>query len=385
MTGVRCAYKRRHGGILLRGEKSAQTSVAIRRFLDLLVDFDLAQHLKITTELVSQGKACRFSFDDAFLQHAVPGDDTLGLARRLGLDPAASRNDMLREVVAAMLASPDCFEFPSFEELMATVRVRGNIVENGSRTSLAFHTEVADRPPGYWNYAEDRGFTLKPGKCIVEALTEATQPDVSGRLYPFSCYRATEYVILLGVAQELRQVNPMLFRRLQQQWETRAITSDRFRSVFLREYGSMNVPLPTRYYVPGDRVWFRNPDDHSSDATGFEGSWVFYLGNGQFTNFWKRNRPFTLESKCIELYHWRHATYRDDAGELQIDESVVDARVRESMADPTRVEAILKEMLRLREPSGVYVDGGCIDTSREYPRRVCPGTSDMELPDVIEA
>ncbi|MFZ5510759.1 MAG: hypothetical protein ACOZCP_11970, partial [Pseudomonadota bacterium] len=64
-----------------------------------------------------------------------------------------------------------------------------------------------------------------------------------------------------------------------------------------------------------------------------------------------------------------------------IDEAVVEERVRQSLNDPQEVARILGIMLRLREPKGVYVDGGCIDTSREYPRWVRPGTSDMVLPD----
>ena len=38
-------------------------------------------------------------------------------------------------------------------------------------------------------------------------------------------------------------------------------------------------------------------------------------------------------------------------------------------------------MLRLRDPKGVYQEGGCIDTSREYPRCVHPGTADIRLPE----
>jgi hypothetical protein len=58
----------------------------------------------------------------------------------------------------------------------------------------------------------------------------------------------------------------------------------------------------------------------------------------------------------------------------------VEERVKASMADPAQAAQILELMLRLREPQGVYQAGGCIDTSREYPRRVCPGTADMVLP-----
>ncbi len=62
-----------------------------------------------------------------------------------------------------------------------------------------------------------------------------------------------------------------------------------------------------------------------------------------------------------------------------MDEALVEERVRTTMSDPAEAERILERMMRLRDPRGVYGDGGCIDTSREYPRRVCPGTSDISL------
>ncbi len=156
--------------------------------------------------------------------------------------------------------------------------------------------------------------------------------------------------------------------------------SGQFHEVFLREYGSMSAPLPPAYYVPGDRLWFRNPDECSSDVPGYEGSWVIYLGGGLFSNFWKCSQPYTMQSKCIEIYHWRSGVFRDAEGNLQMDESIVEERVRATMGDTTEVERILDRMMRLRDPKGVYADGGCIDTSREYPRRVCTGTADIVLP-----
>jgi hypothetical protein len=87
-----------------------------------------------------------------------------------------------------------------------------------------------------------------------------------------------------------------------------------------------------------------------------------------------------LTTKCVEVFHWRNATYRDQAGELQIDETAVEQRVRASIADTAEVDGILAKMLRYREPCGVYIDGGCVDTTREYPRWVCPRTSDLMLP-----
>ena len=105
----------------------------------------------------------------------------------------------------------------------------------------------------------------------AEALTLATQPAYSGRQYAFSCYRATEYVILLAMAQEARDHNPDLLTRLERQWSTRAIMSGTFQETLLRELGSQDQPLPMHWYVPGDRVWFRNPDDASSEPASGSG------------------------------------------------------------------------------------------------------------------
>src|SRR3546814_13180773 len=68
---------------------------------------------------------------------------------------------------------------------------------------------------GYWRYDEARGFTIEPGVSLIEALQKATQPDASGKLYSFSCYRATEYVTLLGIALELQAAHPALYAGLQ--------------------------------------------------------------------------------------------------------------------------------------------------------------------------
>jgi Protein-glutamine gamma-glutamyltransferase len=326
-----------------------------------------------------QGQFVSFQLSSELSREWAPDGDTTRLCQQLNLDTLNNTDDLEREILLAMLLSPVPFKFPTQAELASAVRIRKNVVLAARKTTLDFHTTEAERPVEYWVYDKDRGFTLLPGKSLITALQKATQPDKSGKLYSFSCYRATEYVILLGVAQELHSCNPALYEKLQQQWETKAIMSGKFHDVFLREHGSMDYPLPPKYYVPGDRLWFRNPDEHSSDVTGYEGSWVFYLGDGLFTNFWKPDSPYTLTTKCVEIFHWRNATWRDQTGELRIDENIVAERVCHSLKNQAEVESIMKQMLRLREPKGVYVNGGCIDTSREYPRCVCPGTSEMTL------
>lgn len=361
-----------NGGIRISGHLEAVRQGLLARLDELGLGGHVAHG--------SDPNGIRFWLTPETAQRWAPNCDTLQLCATLGLETQHHPSDLEKEILVAMLLGPVSFDFPSLEELQSAVRIRRNIVEAARRTALDFHTTEAERPEDYWTYHEDTGFTLLPGKSLITALQKATQPDISGKLYSFSCYRATEYVILLGIAQELETSNPELFQRLQRQWEKKAIMSGRFHDVFLREYGSMEAPLPPKYYVPGDRLWFRNPDAHSSDVTGYEGSWVFYLGGGLFTNFWKRDKPFSFVSKCVEIYHWRHGAQHNATGELYIDETIVEERVRATLNDPAEKARVLQEMQRYREPSGHYGNGGCIDTSREYPRWVRPGTADMVLP-----
>jgi len=359
-------------GIRLRGDADANR----RHVLAYLQDLELDDCTNATIE----GDTLRFGLHDVLKAQWTPRHDTTHLSHTLHLESASRRRDLEREIVLAMLAAPVAFDYPNHLEFAAAVRIRANIVEAARHTQLAFHTHAVNRPEDCWTYSEERGFTILPGKPLIASLQKATQPDASGRLYSFSCYRATEYVLLLGIAQELAITNPALLAQLQTQWETRAIMSGSFHDVFLDEYGSLEQPLPAGYYVPGDRLWFRNPDERSSDIAGYEGSWVIYLGGGLFSNFWKPAKPYTLAGKCIEVFHWRDGAMVGEDGELRMDEARVEALIERTQNDPVKSARILQQMLKLRDPQGVYGDGGCIDASRECPRHVCPGTANIVLP-----
>lgn len=370
-----------HKGIVIRGIASSQFSESTRALLAALNAQDLALQVQAFAGSDTQGDWLAVWLDPALIAKWAPGLDTLNLGKALQLDIVNNEAHLMREIVVAMLMGPVAFEFPSLDELVSAVHIRRNIVQAARKTTLAFHTSEAERPEDCWTYDEDKGFVIKPGASLIDAMTKATQPEVSGALYSFSCYRATEYVIVLGIAQELSRCNPQLYKKLQDLWEQRPIRSGEFHDVFLREQGSMEGPLPPRYYVPGDRTWFRNPDGVSAEASGFEGSWVMYMGGGHFTNFWKRDQPYTLEQKCLEIYHWRHGLYFDAEGEERIDEDKVAVLVEETLRDPAEVARIAALMERYREARGIYTDaGGCIDTTREFARWVRPGTADMVFP-----
>ncbi|WMD22398.1 hypothetical protein RAS12_08470 [Achromobacter seleniivolatilans] len=368
------------GGIRIKPPESRQAAYALQGLERFLSGLALRNAVSCSG-LAGVSPGAHAWLKAAFAGAALPGHDTTGVARVLQLHTYTSDADLDREIVLAMLASPVAFTFPNIPELESAVRIRRYIVQAARKTALAFDTIHAERPEDYWTYDETRGFTVLPGRSLIDGLRKATQPEASGQLYAFSCYRATEYVTVLGIAQELQHANPELAGRLQRQWETRAVMSGRFHDAFLHEYGSMAEPLPQRFYVPGDRLWFRNPDSASSDVEGYEGSWVFYLGNGQFNNFWERGSPYTLTSKCVEIFHWRHGLCTDAAGNAYIDEQIVKEHVRRTLADPEATAAVLDRMMRIRDPQGVYEEGGCIDATRERVRWVQAEHSDIVLPE----
>jgi hypothetical protein len=264
-----------------------------------------------------------------------------------------------------MALSPDVMYFGSEQELKSNLRMRCTVVQVASRTELNFDTSSITRPQAYWIYTKENGFLLRQGVSLADGLERALCPDVSGFTYAFSCQRASEYLILYAVVCELQKVNKTGLNDVEQQWRKRALTGDDFLFRFLGERGTRENPMPMRYYIPGDRIWFKNPDDHSSDLEGFEGSWVIYLGGGRFCNLWDRHRPYTLEEKCLEIYYWSQCVEVSPAGILWMNEAVVKEQVEKALHEQDLSGPILKKMMVYRDPTGVYAEGGCIDLSRD--------------------
>lgn len=314
------------------------------------------------------------------LQSLTPDHNTLDLNQKLGFNTLEHPEQLDLEIFLCLARAPIAYCFPSFEELRAAMRVRHFAVDAARRTELAFNPDGYERPQECWTYDENSGFLLRPGVDMVEALIKTTQPEVSGQqLYTFSCGRAAEYIVLLAIAQELKNHNPVLYQALQKQWQTRALLADDFNDAFIYEVGTLEHPMPMRFYVPGSRLWFRNPDSHSADVEGFEGSWVVYHGGGEFCNLWERAKPFTLFDKCLEIYHWRDGVYYDAAGEIKMNEDIVREKVQQTKSSPIDAQRIVDRMMRYRDVRGVYAEGGCIDASRDVVRWLCPGTTDLVL------
>ena len=300
-----------------------------------------------------------------------PDFDTANITTFLRTHQPNRDRALISEIILAMALSPDVVYFGSEQELKSNLRMRCTVVQVASRTELNFDTSSITRPQAYWIYTKENGFLLRQGVSLADGLERALCPDVSGFTYAFSCQRASEYLILYAVVCELQKVNKTGLNDVEQQWRKRALTGDDFLFRFLGERGTYENPMPMRYYIPGDRIWFKNPDDYSSDIEGYEGSWVIYLGSGRFCNLWDRHRPYTLEEKCLEIFYWSKSTAVNDSGVLFMNEDLVKEQVNKALNDPALSRSILEKMMVYRDPTGVYADGGCIDLSRDSFSALC--------------
>ena len=320
----------------------------------------------VDCSLTTDGNECHLHFRASHRLLALcPDFDTTNITTFLRTRQSQKDPALMSEIILAMALSPNIVYFDSEQELKSNLRMRCTVVNVASRTELNFDTSSITRPQAYWIYTKENGFLLRQGVSLADGLERALCPDVSGYTYAFSCQRASEYLMLYAVVCELQRVNKTGLNDVEQQWRKRALTGDDFLFRFLGEQGTRENPMPMRHYIPGDRIWFKNPDDHSSDIEGFEGSWVIYLGGGRFCNLWDCRSPYTLEEKCLEIYYWSQCVEVSPAGIPWMNEAVVKERVQLALDDPAIKKPILQKMMVYRDPAGVYADGGCIDLSRD--------------------
>lgn len=366
------------GGICIVKGSHADASGAERYIKDWCEEHGLSALVEISQHPVLGQHAVHVHASQQ-LRELTPNFDTRQLASQLALLTKESAEDLHREIFLCMAASPVAYSFPTRAELFASIRARGHVVQTARRTELEFEVTQLSRPVSFWDQNDEGAFVLRPGESLVEALEAALCPDVSGRRFSFSCREASEYLMLFGLAKELQATNPPLLEELAAHWRYAPLIADDFNDAFLFERGSRDRPFPKHCYVPGGRVWFKNPDEHSVEADGFEGSWVCSLGCGEFVNLWDKTKPYSIEQKCVEIYHWRHGVYTLGSGTVAMNEDLVGEKMIATLSDAEETRRILAQMMEYRAPPGVYGTGGCIDMSRDSLKWVCKGTSNIRL------
>jgi hypothetical protein len=176
------------GGVQIVMLDKAAAAQARTQCLELAASLGLAEIL-MTDIYGSRGvTTLLLRLQPEVLRAWMPDHDTAQLHRHLGHDPQSDDARALdREIFVSLLAAPLPHVFVDVAGLASAIRVRRHITLASRRTALAFKTSAAERPEQYWRYDEDHGFILQPGADLIEALTAATQPEATGKVYD-SCW-----------------------------------------------------------------------------------------------------------------------------------------------------------------------------------------------------
>ena len=307
-----------------------------------------------------------FVIKSYFAKLLMPDYNTLDLRKKMkvyNITNNITKDDddynLTVEILLCLLNAPVLFTFDSFDDFIDMIDSRKIIVKYGYLAHVKFDTGKDIKVNvDYFQY-NDKDVILLENKSLLEGIKKSIIPK--DKLYNYSCQRITEFLLLLGLLEVNR--NKPIYQQIESIWRRKAIKSELFQDTFLYEYGTKENPIPMKYYIPGDRIWLKNPDDKSSDIVGYEGTWVVYLNDGLFCDFWKDggdvSHQHTLEDIIITIYNWRHSIIESSIDESSIDDKFVQQLNKNINNNPNTKNNIIKSM------SKYYADGGCMDKTRD--------------------
>ncbi|USG64895.1 protein-glutamine gamma-glutamyltransferase [Brevibacillus ruminantium] len=179
-------------------------------------------------------------------------------------------NGVQREIVERMARSEEVFAYPNPDLLSYELRLRNQIVISAQqlhRSGLAFANFDETRCNGrYWMRTDFGGCQQRPD---VPSSTAIENIFLNGRAYAFEC--ATAMVIILYHAV-LQTNGNSSFDQL-------------FQGLLLYDWRyDQNLRLttaPTSTFLPGDILYFDNPD-YRLDQPEWQGENAVFLGNGLY-------------------------------------------------------------------------------------------------------
>lgn len=190
--------------------------------------------------------------------------------RPLTADGIAEFGAEERIIIQQMLNAPETFSYRTMNELRFELNMRKNIMDSAremSDSKAAFTIfETARCNPAYWNLTNAGGFLLRPGVRPSEAVLDIYR---NGSLYAFECATAMVIVYYHAVLKSIGSPNfDILFQNLYlYSWHT--------------DPDLELHPTYLDYFLPGDVVYFNNPEFHPN-VSWFRGLNAVVLSDGTY-------------------------------------------------------------------------------------------------------
>ncbi|MFS0556233.1 protein-glutamine gamma-glutamyltransferase [Brevibacillus sp. 179-C9.3 HS] len=179
-------------------------------------------------------------------------------------------NAVQRETVAIMADSREVFEYPTPDLLQFELKMRDHLVRSAialNDSGLAFSTfENSRANPVYWIRTDQGGFRLRPGVLPSSGIINIFR---EGNKYATECATAMVIIIYHAVLQSIRLPD---FERM-------------FADILLYDWRydqDLDLQtLRTNTFLPGDVVYFPNPD-YNRATPQWQGENAVVLGGGLY-------------------------------------------------------------------------------------------------------
>ncbi|BAB07689.1 protein-glutamine gamma-glutamyltransferase [Halalkalibacterium halodurans] len=199
------------------------------------------------------------------------GNDMIQVAGRpFSLESTTDFGRVERAILQQMLDSSEWFSYSSMNELRFELNVRINIMESAKEMNASQVTftifEHASCNPEYWTLTSTGGFLVRSDVRPSDAILDIYR---NGTLYGFECATA---IIIIYYQAILKSIGQLRFDSI-------------FQHLYLYSWHTHpGLELHTFHadrFLPGDVVYFNNPDFHP-DTPWFRGENAVVLSDGTF-------------------------------------------------------------------------------------------------------
>ena len=249
-------------------------------------------------------------------------DEVINLPTASGQESATTVSK--KEIVLALMQRGRHTTFSgkscNFEAFEDHIHVRQMIVAWAEH----LHWTFPDGSPAKWNETYWKNGTLKPGKPLLEAMTDffINQDSCS-----VGCYTATKIVIIQGILDYYQRIKKdpekantvksilrsdgEVLVNIEPDAMWHALQNNQAQN--LNQQGKLltvKTGVSPLNFIPGDWVYFKNTDTKSADISGYEGSNSIYMGRARFDDFYDDNgHHFLYNEKLREIYNWRFGVF----------------------------------------------------------------------------